>query len=95
LNLVGVFLLGWPIYLLTGASGGPVRGNTNHFLPNMGAKGKFALFPGKWKAKVWQSDVGCVAVVAALAAWAVAAGSGASWSHWSPYDRVGVVHVDP
>jgi hypothetical protein len=22
-------------------------------------------------------------------------GSGASWSHWSPYDRVGVVHVDP
>jgi omega-6 fatty acid desaturase (delta-12 desaturase) len=40
----------------------------------MGEQGKFALFPGKWKAKVWQSDVGCVAVVAALAAWAVAAG---------------------
>ena len=38
-------------------------------------KGKHALFPGKWKAKVWQSDVGCVAVVAALAAWAVSAGS--------------------
>ena len=39
LNLVGVFALGWPIYLLTGASGGPVRGNTNHFLPFMGEQG--------------------------------------------------------
>ena len=38
LNLVGVFLLGWPIYLLTGASGGPVRGATNHFNPEAGAK---------------------------------------------------------
>ena len=26
LNLIGVFLVGWPAYLLTGASGGPVRG---------------------------------------------------------------------
>jgi omega-6 fatty acid desaturase (delta-12 desaturase) len=75
LNLAGVFLLGWPIYLLTGASGGPVRGATNHFNPGSGAKGKHALFPGKWAAKVWQSDVGCVAVVAALAAWCVGAGS--------------------
>ena len=75
LNLAGVFLLGWPIYLLTGASGGPVRGATNHFNPGAGAKGKHALFPGKWAAKVWQSDVGCVAVVLALAAWCVGAGS--------------------
>ena len=44
LNLVGVFLLGWPIYLLTGASGGPVRGATNHFNPNAGEQGKYALF---------------------------------------------------
>jgi omega-6 fatty acid desaturase (delta-12 desaturase) len=71
LNLAGVFLLGWPVYLLTGASGGPVRGATNHFNPEAGAKGKHALFPGKWRNKVWQSDVGCAAVVAALAAWAV------------------------
>ena len=75
LNLVGVFLLGWPIYLLTGASGGPVRGATNHFNPNAGEQGKFALFPGKWRGKVWQSDVGVVAVLGALAAWAVSAGS--------------------
>ena len=74
LNLAGVFLLGWPIYLLTGASGGPVRGATNHFNPNAGATGKHALFPGKWAAKVWQSDVGCVAVVAGLIAWAMSAG---------------------
>jgi fatty acid desaturase len=72
LNLAGVFLLGWPIYLLTGASGGPVRGATNHFNPNAGVAGKHALFPGKWQSKVWQSDVGCVAVVAGLVAWAVA-----------------------
>ena len=72
LNLAGVFLLGWPIYLLTGASGGPVRGATNHFNPNAGATGKHALFPGKWSSKVWQSDIGCVAVVGALIAWAVA-----------------------
>ena len=75
LNLVGVFLLGWPIYLLTGASGGPVRGATNHFNPNAGDQGKHALFPGKWRGKVWQSDVGVVATIAALAAWAVSAGS--------------------
>ena len=74
LNLVGVFALGWPIYLLTGASGGPVRGNTNHFLPFMGEKGKHALFPGKWAKKVWQSDVGVVAVLGAPAAWAAHSG---------------------
>jgi len=75
LNLIGVFALGWPIYLLTGASGGPVRGATNHFNPNAGATGKHALFPGKWRSKVWQSDVGVFATIGALAAWAVSAGS--------------------
>jgi len=74
LNLIGVFALGWPIYLLTGASGGPVRGKTNHFLPFMGEQGKHALFPGKWAKKVWQSDVGVIAVLGALAAWAAHSG---------------------
>lgn len=74
LNLVGVFAFGWPVYLLTGASGGPVRGATNHFIPSAGAQGKHALFPGKWAKKVWQSDVGVIAVLGALAAWAAHSG---------------------
>ena len=74
LNLLGVFAFGWPVYLLTGASGGPVRGKTNHFLPFMGEQGKNALFPGKWAKKVWQSDIGVVAVLGALAAWAAHSG---------------------
>merc|ERR1712216_358919 len=39
-----------------------------------GEKGKHALFPGKWAKKVWQSDVGVVAVLGALAAWAAHGG---------------------
>jgi len=74
LNLLGVFAFGWHVYLLTGASGGPVRGTTNHFLPFMGEQGKNALFPGKWAKKVWQSDIGVVAVLGALAAWAAHSG---------------------
>eukprot|EP00238_Polyblepharides_amylifera_P004547 CAMPEP_0196579266 /NCGR_PEP_ID=MMETSP1081-20130531/19816_1 /TAXON_ID=36882 /ORGANISM="Pyramimonas amylifera, Strain CCMP720" /LENGTH=451 /DNA_ID=CAMNT_0041898785 /DNA_START=101 /DNA_END=1456 /DNA_ORIENTATION=- len=58
IHTLAVLAFGWPVYLLTGASGGPVRGNTNHFLPNAGAKGKYALFPGGWKNKVYLSDIG-------------------------------------
>jgi len=58
--------LGWPMYLLTGASGGPVRGKTNHFYPTAGAEGRHALFPGPWKEKVWWSDVGIFAVLGFL-----------------------------
>lgn len=47
-----VLAFGWPVYLLTGASGGPVRGKTNHFWPFAGATGRHALFPGGWKDKV-------------------------------------------
>ena len=32
-QLVTHLLLGWPLYLLAGATGGPSRGITNHFLP--------------------------------------------------------------
>ena len=45
-------LIGWPLYLLIGASGSPLRGKTNHFLPNKGSQGQHALFPGRWKSKV-------------------------------------------
>ena len=71
LNLVGVFLFGWPLYLLMGASGGPVRGKTNHFVPKMGASGKHALFPGKWENKVWYSDIGVALTVGLMAYWAM------------------------
>ena len=74
-NLVAVLGFGWPVYLLTGASGGPVRGQTNHFWPYSGAEGRHALFPGKWASKVLLSDIGIVAVLAALGAWAFSAGS--------------------
>jgi len=74
-NLFAVLAFGWPVYLLTGASGGPVRGATNHFWPWAGEQGRHALFPGKWRAKVLLSDIGVVATLAGLAAWAQAAGS--------------------
>ena len=62
-------IIGWPAYLMIGATGSPDRGMTNHFLPNPMTKPnqpKRELFPGNWKRKVLQSDIG-VAVVAAAA----------------------------
>lgn len=44
-NLFGVLAFGWPVYLLTGASGGPVRGKTNHFWPWAGAQARGAWEP--------------------------------------------------
>jgi len=70
LRLITHLGFGWPAYLLSGATGGPVRGKTNHFLPFMGDQGKYALFPGEWATKVWASDVGIVGVVAGLCYWA-------------------------
>jgi len=72
-------VIGWPAYLLIGATGGHARGMTNHFLanplttPDMPKK---ELFPGNWKEKVWQSDIGIAAVVGALAAWTATHGFG-------------------
>jgi len=66
---------GWPAYLLTGATGGPLRGKTNHFLPFMGNQGEHKLFPGQWAGKVWTSDVGILAAVAGLWYWASVAGA--------------------
>ena len=55
-------LFGWPMYLLTGLSGGLGRGTTNHFIPSESNK----LFPRKWYLKVWLSTAGIVAMLAFL-----------------------------
>jgi fatty acid desaturase len=62
-------VVGWPAYLLWGATGS--RGFTNHFLP-----WSDSLFPGAWKKKVWLSDIGVVGVAGALVAWGMKAGFG-------------------
>lgn len=70
-------ILGWPAYLLIGATGGTARGLTNHYWPDpltTPDMPKKELFPGNWKAKVYQSDVGIAAVVGALVAWAACNG---------------------
>lgn len=72
-------VLGWPAYLLIGATGGPDRGMTNHFYPNPLTKPdlpKKELFPGNWKEKVYQSDIGIAAVVGGLLAWTACNGFG-------------------
>ncbi len=73
LGIAGRLLFGWPVYLLTGATGGPDRGMTNHFWPF--APFSNALFPARWARKVVASAVGVLAVLALLAGWAVAVGS--------------------
>jgi omega-6 fatty acid desaturase (delta-12 desaturase) len=67
------FLIGWPLYLTTGATGGPTRGMTSHFWP---AKPfSTVLFPGQWRAKAWVSTLGVIAVLVVLGTWAFAAES--------------------
>jgi len=66
--------VGWPAYLLIGATGGPARGMTNHFYPNpltKPDKPQNELFIGQWKEKVWKSDIGIGATVSALVTWAL------------------------
>jgi len=66
------FLVGWPLYLLTGVSGGPARGMTNHFWPLKPFSGE--MFPGRWRRKVWLSDLGVLATLGLLFWWASRAG---------------------
>jgi len=72
-TLVRNLLLGWPAYLLFGASSGPARAQANHFWPV--APFRSELFPARWHARVWASAAGVLAVLGLLVAWAVAAGS--------------------
>ena len=72
-------VVGWPAYLLIGATGGRARGLTNHFYPNpltTPDMPKKELFPGNWKEKVYQSDIGIAAVVGGLLAWTACQGLG-------------------
>jgi len=75
LTITKALLLGWPAYLLAGATGGPSRGRTNHFWPVR----PFAsdLFPRRWHARVWASTAGVAVVLAALVAAAAHFGPGA------------------
>ena len=70
-------VLGWPAYLLVGATGGHARGMTNHFYPDpltTPEQPKKELFPGNWKEKVWKSDIGVFATIAAVLTWSLCRG---------------------
>ena len=72
-------IVGWPAYLLIGATGGPDRGRTNHYYPyplTEPKQPKKELFPGNWKEKVYQSDIGCAVVFASALVWAACNGFG-------------------
>lgn len=56
----------WPAYLLFGATGGPKYGLSNHFIP--AHPFSKVLWPGNWVKKVWQSDIGVVAMLGFLTA---------------------------
>lgn len=65
-------VIGWPAYLLIGATGGGDRGLTNHFYPEPLTTPKQPakeLFPGNWKKKVYQSDIGIAAVLGIALSW--------------------------
>jgi len=69
--------VGWPAYLLIGATGGTDRGMTNHYWPNpltTPNQPKKELFPGNWKERVFKSDIGVGAVAAGAITWAVCNG---------------------
>jgi len=67
-------VIGWPAYLLWGATGGPKYGTSNHFVPTKPFSK--ALWPASWPAKVWKSDIGIVAMLGALCAAAAKIGAG-------------------
>jgi omega-6 fatty acid desaturase (delta-12 desaturase) len=71
--MLGRFLVGWPAYLMTGVSGAPSRGLTNHFWPARPFSA--AMFPGKWRAKVWLSTLGVLVTACLLGWWAYSVGS--------------------
>ncbi|MEM7092570.1 MAG: fatty acid desaturase [Actinomycetota bacterium] len=71
-NLVIHLLLGWPIYLLTGAVPSDGGGKTNHFWPWSPFNPR--LFPRRMVGRVVISALGVIAVIAALAWWTIVAG---------------------
>ena len=72
-------IVGWPAYLMIGATGGPARGMTNHYYADpltTPDQPKKELFPGNWKEKVYKSDIGIAAVLGIVAAWTACNGVG-------------------
>lgn len=70
-------IIGWPAYLMIGATGGSDRGMTNHYWPDPltePKQPKMELFPGSWKEKVFKSDVGVAAVATGAVVWAICNG---------------------
>jgi omega-6 fatty acid desaturase (delta-12 desaturase) len=74
-------LLGWPLYLAKGSSGGPKYGKTSHFWPwhlpgsSVRVAGGKELFPTpQHKRRVLFSDLGMLAMLGGLVAWAATAG---------------------
>ncbi len=65
--------IGWPLYLVSGITGSPVRGATNHFWP--WAPFSSSLFPKRLASKVFWSSIGVVTTLVLLVLWAFAAGS--------------------
>ncbi|CAE7234191.1 FAD2 [Symbiodinium sp. CCMP2456] len=74
-RMITHLVLGWPAYILGGATGGPAYGTTNHMWPFAPFRnGRKELFPKAWKSKVLQSDVGIVAMAGILMWWAKTSG---------------------
>lgn len=74
-GVVSIFIhmiVGWPLYLLFGVTGGPAQGfPTSHFLPvSQVSAGSRELFPGKWKGLMQVSNLGLIVVIALLGFWA-------------------------
>lgn len=57
-------VIGWPAYLLWGATGGPKYGTSNHFIPVKPFNTN--LWPASWPLKVWRSDMGILGMVTGL-----------------------------
>ena len=74
-RLITHLVLGWPAYIIGGATGGPAYGKTNHMWPFAPfSNGQKDLFPGVWKKKVLLSDVGILGMAGLLFWWAKSAG---------------------
>ncbi len=62
-------ILGWPAYLLSGKTGGPRYGTSNHFWPIAPFSKK--LWPSIWAKKVWFSDFGIIFMFILLGLWSI------------------------
>ncbi|APD47195.1 fatty acid desaturase [Synechococcus sp. CS-602] len=72
-SVVVHLLVGWPLYLMFGITGGPAQGfPTSHFIPiPQVSPGSRELFPGRWKGLVQMSNIGLVVVFSLMVFWAM------------------------